>query len=278
MKLRIQKGVNFWCKHIILYSIALLMFLPIIFLFFTSLKTDIEVYDGVWKLPSNLHWINYVEVWTDARFNIYFKNSIIVSVVTTIFVLIISSLAGFAFAKFQFFSKNVLFFVLLLGLMIPSSAIIIPLYYILRDAGLLNTAWGLILPQVGLGLPFGIFLMRQFFKDIPDELMDSAFIDGCGKFGAFWYIYLPIARKGLESLAVIQFVFVWNEYFLPLIVSQDDSAQTLTVGLYRVFKSYVSSYAKISAGAILVFLPILLLYFILHRQFISGITSGSLKG
>lgn len=264
--------------HVCLYGLAALMLLPIVILVFTSLKTDIEVYDGVLKLPSEFQWVNYIKVWNDAGFGTYMKNSAIVSTGTVVLVVILASLAGFGFAKLRFRGQNFTFLLLLLGLMVPVPAIIIPLYFNLRDMRLLNTPWGLILPQVGLGLPFGTFLMRQFFRDIPDELMDAAMIDGCGELGAFRHVFLPNARKGLESLAVVQFMFSWNEYFLPLIISQNDAAQTVTVGLYRLYKSYVASHTTISAGAVMVFLPILLMYILLQRRFMGGMLGGSLKG
>lgn len=254
------------------------MLLPIVILISTSLKTDVEVYDGVLKLPLKLQWVNYINVWNDGGFGTYIKNSAIVSTGTVVLVVILASLGGFGFSKLRFRGQSFMFLLLLLGLMVPVPAIIIPIYYSLRDMRLLNTPWGLILPQVGLGLPFGAFLMRQFFRDIPDELMDAAMIDGCGELGAFWHVFLPNARKGIVSLAVVQFMFSWNEYFLPLIISQSDTAQTVTVGLYRLYKSYVASYTTISAGAVMVLLPILVLYILLQRRFTGGMLGGSLKG
>jgi len=257
---------------------AVLVLLPIVVLILSSLKTDVELSRGALGLPESLQWKNYKMVWIEARFKTYLANSLIIGICTTLLVLILSALAGFGFSKFNFLGQNVLFLFILMGLMLPPTVIIIPLYYRLRDLGLLDTLPGIFLPLVGLGIPFGTFLMRQFFKDVPNELLDAAIIDGCNRFTAFLFVFLPIAKGGLQSLAVVQFMFAWREYFLPLIISQSDKTQTLTVGLYRLYKSYVASYARIAAGTILVFLPILVVYIILQRRFATGMIAGSLKG
>ncbi|NQT61055.1 MAG: carbohydrate ABC transporter permease [Bacteroidetes bacterium] len=247
-------------------------------LLLASLKQDTELVGGALSLPQQLMWSNYVTVWIEARFSSYLVNSVIVATVTTIVVVLISAMAGFSFAKLKFRGRNALFTILLLGLMLPTTAIIIPIYYRLRDLHLLDSLAGVVLPLIGLGLPFGTFLMRQFFRDVPDSLMDSAIIDGCGRLRAFISIFLPLASGGLQALAVVQFMYAWREYLLPLIVSQSDETQTLTVGLYRLYKSYVSSYTKIAAGAVIVFVPILIVYALMQRHFATGMLAGSVKG
>ena len=251
---------------------------PFVVLLLASFKQDTELAGGALSLPRQFKWSNYAAVWVEARFSSYLFNSIVVAVSTTIAVVVMSAMAGYSFSKLRYRGRNALFMILLLGLMLPTPAIIIPLYYRLRDLQLLDTLLGIVLPLVGLGLPFGSFLMRQFYRDVPNELMDSAIIDGCGKLRAFISVFLPLAKGGLQSLAVVQFMFAWREYLLPLIISHSDRTQTVTVGLYRLYKSYVASYTRIAAGAILVFLPILIVYALLQRRFVTGMLAGSLKG
>jgi len=261
---------------LVIFAVAALI--PIIIALSTSLKTGGQLYENILALPTAPEWKNYIKVWINANFSRYFLNSIIVSAPTTLMVLFFAALAGYAFAKLKFFGKRSIFFIFLLGLMIPVPSIIIPIYFLLKDLKILNTYLGLIIPQVALGLPFGVFLMTTFFREIPEELLDSARIDGCNTLQILTKIILPISSPALKALVVIEFMWAWNSYFLPMVIIQRDEFKPLTVGLDTFIGRYTINYPMIAAACVIIFVPIVVLYFFLQKEFVRGITFGAIKG
>ena len=194
------------------------------------------------------------------------------------FTVSLSSLAGYAFARHRFFGRNMIFYLFLIGLILPFQSIMIPLYYTLLDFHLLGTYWAMIVPSTALGLPFGIFIMRAFFQGLPNELSDAARVDGCNEFGVFWRVILPLAKPGMITLGIFVFLGAWNSFLLPLLYMQKESLRPLVVGLMFFQARYTTDYGLTMAGATIVSLPIILLYIIFQRQFIQGLTAGALKG
>ncbi|MFJ5762497.1 carbohydrate ABC transporter permease [Neobacillus sp. NPDC093182] len=189
-----------------------------------------------------------------------------------------ATLAGYSFGKLKFPGKNALFYLFLLGLMVPIQAMIIPLYYNIQGMGLINTFWAMIIPNFGLSMPFAIFMMRAFFKDLQDELMDSAKIDGCNEFQTFFRVYLPLMVPAITSLFVFEFMWAWNDFLLPLLFVYDDAYRTLPLGLMYFFGEYTADQSLIAAGVSISIVPIIVVYIIFQRKFIEGITAGSVKG
>ncbi|MCZ0937373.1 MAG: carbohydrate ABC transporter permease [Caldilineaceae bacterium] len=265
-------------KYILLLFFAVISLMPFVWIVGIALKTKKEFYDAPFSLPAVPQWQNLATAWDIGHFGEFFLNSVIITLPTVVGVLICCSLAGYALAKIDFLGRNILFYFFLAGIIIPFQAIMIPLYYQLRDLGLLTTYMAGILPMIALGIPFGIFLMRAFFMSLPVELIDAAKIDGCGDFGVFWHIMVPLAKPALSTLGIVQFIASWNAFLLPLLYLQKQSLRPLTLGLLYFQTRYESDYTLIAAGITIIILPMILVYVLFQRQFIEGLTSGALKG
>ncbi len=238
-----RAGLQF-SKYLFLSLVALVCLLPFIWVWSTALRTTSEFIRDPLGLPSSLHFQNLVDAWSTGHFNVYWKNSIIISVPTTLGVVALCTLAGYAFARLEFFGRTLLFFLFLMGLMIPFESIMIPLYYQLRDMGILATYWAAIFPMTAFGLPFGIFMMRAFFQAIPMELSDAARVDGCTELGVFARVILPLTKPAVVSLGVFQFMWAWNALLIPLVYVQREEYRPLTVGLLMFQNQYVIDYGK----------------------------------
>jgi multiple sugar transport system permease protein len=206
----------------------------------------------------------------------YLLNSTIVATVVTTVSLFINSMAGYAFAKLRFRGRDRLFRFVTLGLVIPVQVSMLPLFLMLRELGLINTYWGVIIP--GLASIFGIFLIRQYAFSIPDDLIDAARIDGASEFRIYWSVILPVVRPILATLAIWTFLSTWNDFMWPLIVLSDDSMFTLPVALANLSGERVQDMELMMAGSVLTVLPVLLVFMFLQRYYVEGITMGSVKG
>ncbi len=260
--------------------IALLIFsvAPLLLAWFTAFKSAEQQLVNPYGLPIPPTLENLTEAWTVGRFGIYFKNSVIISVADVIGMVIISSLAGYAFARMQFPGQKLLLYGLLIGLTIPVAAIIIPLYLTMRDFRLLNTYGSVIIADIALAAPIFVFIMRAFFKDLPAELDDAARIDGANEFQIFWQIMLPLARPGLLTVALLEFLWSWNDLFLPLVFLVSDDLRTLPVGMLFFQGRFTIDYGLMSAGVLIISLPVTVLFLIFQKDFVKGLASGALKG
>jgi raffinose/stachyose/melibiose transport system permease protein len=260
--------------------VALLIFsvAPLLLAWFTAFKSAEQQLVNPWGLPIPPTLENLSEAWTVGRFGVYFQNSVIISVADVIGMVIISSLAGYAFGRMQFPGQKLLLYGLLIGLTIPVAAIIIPLYLTMRDFRLLNTYGSVIVADIALAAPIFVFIMRAFFKDLPAELDDAARIDGANEFQIFWQIMLPLARPGLLTVALLEFLWSWNDLFLPLVFLVSDELRTLPVGMLFFQGRFTIDYGLMSAGVLIISLPVTVLFLIFQRDFVKGLASGALKG
>ncbi len=225
----------------------------------------------VWyKLTSN-----YRNLWNAVPYNRYFINSVFIATASTLLTLFFCSLAGYGFAKYQFRGKTVLFSILLASMMVPFQVLLVPLFGLMYDIGWLNSYKAIIIPfAVGA---FGVFLMRQFIVTIPSELLDAARIDGCSEFGIYYRIVLPIIKPALGALTIYSFLSSWNGYLWPLIILRDEAKYTLPIGLANLVGIYRQEYGMLMAGTLLSLLPIVILFLAMQREFVQGITLGSVK-
>lgn len=260
--------------------IALLIFsvAPLLLAWFTAFKSAEQQLVNPYGLPVPPTLENLTEAWTVGRFGVYFKNSVIISLADVTGMVIISSLAGYAFARMQFPGQKLLLYGLLIGLTIPVAAIIIPLYLTMRDFRLLNTYGSVIVADVALAAPIFVFIMRAFFRDLPAELDDAARIDGANELQIFWQIMLPLARPGLLTVALLEFLWSWNDLFLPLVFLVSDELRTLPVGMLFFQGRFTIDYGLMSAGVLIISLPVTILFLIFQRDFVKGLASGALKG
>jgi multiple sugar transport system permease protein len=265
---------HFWL-YLILIATSILMIIPFYWSVGTSLKLEQFVFANPpqwWPDPLSLE--NYVSVFTKIHFYRYFFNSVFIAVVTTLAHVFFDTMAAYAFAKLTFPGRDKLFFVLLLGLMVPFQVNLIPLYRIMAFLNWTNTFWALIIPN--LTSIFGIFMMRQFLISIPNDLLDAARIDGCNEFGVFRRVVLPLAIPGIATLIILTFMGVWNDFLWRIIINSEELF-TLPVGLAQLQMKNTSNVAEIMAGTVLTALPMVLVFLFMQRQFIEGMTAGALK-
>jgi ABC-type glycerol-3-phosphate transport system permease component len=264
--------------YAVLIVFLLISIMPIVWIVLASLKSSIELNNNPFSLPRSYTFGNIIEAWTIGKMSSYFLNSVIVAVPRVLCILALSTLAGYAFGKLKFPGRDGLFFFMLFGMMVPIQAMIIPLYYTMQNLGLINTYWAMIIPNFGLAMPFAIFMMRAFFRDIPDDLAESARIDGCGDFRTFWYILMPLMIPAITALLVFEFSSSWNDFLLPLLFVYDDAYRTLPLGLMYFSGEYTTNQSLVAAGVSIAVMPIIIVYVIFQRKFIEGITAGAVKG
>ncbi len=282
-----RKRLSIWdpVVYLVLLTYLLVVVYPMVWLLYTSLKTDKDIFLDPFELPAlnNLQWVNFSNAWTKGNFGDYFFNSVIMTVMTVTLVVLLSSMAAYALSRFHFRGARPLFFYFLAGLMIPLQLGIVPLFFQMKDFGLLNSRWGLLTVYVAFGMPFSIFILTGFFKSLPSALYESALIDGAGEFRAFWSIMLPLARPGLITVAIFSFLGTWNEFFMAFMFLSGKGSEhlrTLPLGLANltIVSQYRSDWGMAFAGLVLVMLPTLLVYALLQKHLSKGITMGALKG
>lgn len=263
-------------RYVLLIGGSLVMLAPLIWMVLASFKTLPEILKvPPTVLPESFNLDNFRTVLSDTEFPRYFLNSTIVAVVSVFSVLLTSSMAGYAFAKFQFPGRNVLFVLVLATLMIPFQVRVIPLYVLTNELGLLDTYPGMVLP--GLVDAFGIFLMRQFMMAIPDDLIHAARVDGASETRIFVSIVLPLAKPALSALAIFTLVASWESFLWPLLVVSSPDKFTLPLGLAQFSGRYISRVDLQMAASTLTILPLLIAFLILQRRFIEGLATAGMK-
>ncbi len=260
----------------VLILAAFIALVPFLYVISTSFKDTVALfkYPPEW-IPSEPTLINFQELVQDYPFLRWTLNSFIVASTVTVIKVIIDAMAGYAFAKMTFPGKDALFLVVLMTLMVPFAATLIPLFIIVRDLHLTNTYVGLILPA--LASPIGIFMMRQFIETLPTDLENAARLDGCSEFQIFRRVILPLVRPGLVVLGVFTFMTQWTSYLWPLVIGTKEEMFTLTVGVQSLRSLFTVNWGVLSAGAVLSMLPLVLVFLFLQRYFIAGSIAGALK-
>jgi ABC-type glycerol-3-phosphate transport system permease component len=253
---------------------------PIFNIFNTSFRTGDEVVRDPFGLPKSIRIESYLDVWIKARFNKYFLNSLIISCSSTIITLLLSSLAAYPLAKLRFRGEKFIFYLFMVGIIIPIHARIVPIFHVAKDLGIMDSLTGVVLIYQGMDVPFAIFILRAYLMGIPNELLDAARIDGCPEFSIYRRIILPLIKPAITSLAVILFLGCWNDYLIPVILLFSDENRTLPIGITYTLGKWgpvASSYPLTAAGAVITSLPIMVLYAVLNKQFIRGMVAGALK-
>jgi len=273
-----KSTVNDWWIYILLTLGLLVMVVPFIWMLLSSLKGNAELSQvpPTW-LPQALTWSNYSKLFIQLNFPIYFLNSIILGVSVTVLNLIFCSMLGYALAKLKFRGKTALFGLVLTTIMIPSSVTLVPLFVLMSNLGLTNNLLAVILPEAAGGI--GVFLMRQFMQGIPDELLDAGRVDGAGEFYLFWRVVLPLCGPALATLTILQFLASWNDFTYPLIMLNNDQSYNLPIALATFANGpHISDNGLLLAGAVVIVIPMLIVFFLLQRYFTQGIVTTGLKG
>lgn len=267
---RFKKGV----LSAILIAMSLVFMFPFIWMLLTALKTPAEILQGtdIW-FPQNPQWQNFYKAVTTIPFLMYLKNSLLIVGLGVTGTLFSATLTGYAFAKLQWPGRDILFVVMLATMMIPAQVLLIPTYILYNWIGWLGTRLPLIVPYFfGTGAAFYIFLIRQFFKGIPKSMSESAIIDGASHFRIFWHIMLPLSKPALLTVGLLMFMFLWNDYFGPLIYLSNPDHWTLALGLRSFQTQFSGRFDLMMAAGILMMTPTLILFFIAQKYFIEGIT------
>jgi ABC-type glycerol-3-phosphate transport system permease component len=275
---RIEGFLSKFVVYILLIIVAVISIYPVLWMLFGSLKGTNEFYTNIWGFPSNPVWENYIQAWQKGGISTRVLNSILATLGTLAVVLPFTSLAGYAFAKLKFPGNRILFYFFMLSMMIPNGITAIPVFSVIINLGLLNTRLSLIIVLSSQALGFGIFLMRAFFISLPSELEEAALIDGCTPFGAFLKVILPLAVPGLATQVIFTGMGAWNEYFMTSILMRSKDLETLPLGLVNFVGQYQTAYPQMFAYLSVITVPIIILYILGQRQFISGLTAGALKG
>lgn len=265
-------------KYTYLSAVAVFAIGPLLLAWTTAFKTQEQVVTNPYGPPLPPTLSNLETAWTTGLFGAYFGNSVLISLVSVVCMVLLAPMVGYALARMQFWGRGVVTTALLLGLTIPVTAIILPLYSIMRDLGLLNTYASVVVAHVAIGLPFFAFLMRAFFLGLPSALEDAARIDGCSEFRVYWSVMLPLVRPGLMTVALLEFLWTWNNLLLPLVFLTSDSVRPLPIGMLMLSGRFTNDYGLLSAGVIIVTLPVIVLFLLFQRNFVEGLASGAIKG
>jgi raffinose/stachyose/melibiose transport system permease protein len=273
--------MNVRAERLVIYAVLVMfciaVLLPFVSILTVALQPPGSTVTGL-ALPDEVHFDNFRRAWSVGGFGSLMASSAIVAFVVVPTATALSVLAGYAFGTMRFRGSTVLFYLLLIGLVMPFEATVVPLYYDLRELHLTDTYWALILPQIGLSVAFGTFWMRAFFLSSPKSLLEAAQLDGASTWTALWRILLPTARPAVTTLATLFFLWSWNEFLLALVLIQDPDRRTAPAGLGLFVGERTTDIAGLSAGALIVTLPVIVVYLFLQRGFIRGMLEGSIKG
>jgi len=264
-------------SYAVLGIFAVLVIYPILSILLLAFHERSDLVTG-FSIPDELSFATFERAWELGGFSRGLLNSFVVAGSVALVTAVLSTLAGYAFGAMRFRGADTLFYLLLIGLIFPYEATVIPLYYVFRDAGLTDSYWALILPQIGLSIPFGTFWMRAFFRSTPGSLVEAARLDGASSFSTLIRVLLPQARPALTTLIVLVFMWTWNEFLLALVMIQSDDLRTAPLGLALFAGANRSQDPTLTAAAaVLVALPVVIVYVLLQRSFIRGMFAGGVK-
>lgn len=263
--------------YLVVFTVATISIYPILLMILSSFKKSVDIYKDPLGFPSSFSLDTYRTLLSKIPFTTYFMNSLFVSVVSVVLIVVVCSLASFYIARFKFSWNHALFFIFLLGMMIPIKLGIVPLFILMRDLGLINSLWSLILMNTATGIPLSILILTGFFKTMPSELEEAARMDGAGNLRVLWYVVLPLMRPALGTVVIINFIAAWNDFFFPLIFITEKMKRTIPVGMMSLFGEHSADWGSLFAGLTLASLPMILLFFIASKQFMEGLTAGAIK-
>ena len=276
--IKIKDGLLKSLLGIILIIYAVSIFLPILLMLLTSLKGNREIFTNPYGLPHIFNLDNYIKLIKISNYLVYFKNSIIVAVTSIFLILIISSLASFVIAKYRFMGNRFLYFYFIAGLIIPIKLGTIGILKTMITLHLFDNIASLVIVNVAMGIPFGVFVLTDFIRMIPEELSNSARIDGCSEPKIFYKIIVLLICPALAAVAIINFIPIWNDFWFPLVLIRSDNIKTVPLATALLYGQYETNFGLIFAVLSMASLPVIIFYLILSRQFIKGLTAGALKG
>ncbi|RFU40173.1 carbohydrate ABC transporter permease [Actinomadura logoneensis] len=273
--MRTVRGLS---RHALVWLLGSFVVVPLLYAVVSGFKTTGDLTTDPAGLPHPWKVSNYTGILSSGTFWRQIGNSALIAVATTLITVAAAALAAFAFARYAFRGREFFFTLFAAGLMFPPAVAVLPLFVLLRSFGLLDNPLGVILPQAAFALPMTLIILRSFFRTIPAELEEAAVMDGCGRFGFFWRILLPMARPALGTVSVLAIVTSWNNFLLPLLVLGNQRWQTIPVGIQQFQGQYATNYALVIAYIVLAMIPAIAFYSVAERQLIGGLTAGATKG
>lgn len=274
-----KESAGYKLSHAIgIFLLVSVVFFPFYWLLTSSLKTQAELFGVMRLIPRTLTFTNYHRILFQTRFPLYAVNTLFVSTVSTVIVVVLSILTGYSLSSYRFPFRRTVERSILYTRMFPGVLLIIPVYVFMARIRLLDTLWSLVAIYVTIYSPFAILLLRNFFEQIPKEISESAFVDGASRMSTLYYIVLPLLKPGLVTVATWAFILTWSEYVFGMILIHDQSKRTLVVGLAAWMGEYHIDWGALTAGSVLVVLPALLFFAVLGRGFVKGLTAGSMSG
>lgn len=264
--------------YVLLGAFAVTTLFPLVWMLYSSFKTNQDIALSTFALPSVWHFENYANAWQTAKIGTYFANSVFVSIASLVLTIVAGASAAFILAKFPFRLRGVVYGFFIVGMLIPLQSVLVPLFIQMRDFKLLDSPWSLVLSYTAFGLPITIFLMESFIRSFPDSILEAAILDGASIRHIFVKLVLPMSKPVVATVAILNFLNNWKEFSFALIFLMTEEKKTLPLGLYNFLGAYTADYAGLMAALMIASIPLLILYFVLQEQIIKGMTAGAVKG
>lgn len=266
-------------SHTVLALWSIIVIAPLLWTLLSSFKTSREIFESPFTIPADWNFDNYRSAWTREGFGNYFQNTIVVVGSALIIVMLLGSMCAYALARFQFPGARAIYYLMLAGLTFPVFLAIVPLFMLMRDLQLLNRQPGLVVVYVAFALPFTVFFLYPFFKRLPDEISEAAAVDGASEWRTFFTVMLPMAKPGVVSVAIFNFLGLWNQFLLPVALNTDQDNYVLSQGMSRFASQagYAVDFGSLFAAVIITVLPVLVMYIVFQRQLRGSVAQGTLK-
>jgi N-acetylglucosamine transport system permease protein len=266
-------------SHVLLAVWTIIVIVPFLWVVLSSFKTTKEILASPFSLPAHWSFDNYAHAWTDAGIRQFFLNTVIVVGVALVLVMLLGAMCAYVLARFKFRGARAIYYLMLAGLTFPIFLAIVPLFFILKNIGLINTLPGLIMVYVAFALPFTVFFLYSFFRSLPDDVYEAALIDGAGEWRAFFRIMLPMARPGVAAVAIFNFLGLWNQFLLPVALNTDQSRYVLTQGMasFASQAGYAVDFGALFAAVVITVVPVLIVYVIFQRRLEGSVSRGTFR-
>jgi N-acetylglucosamine transport system permease protein len=266
-------------SHVLLSIWSIIVIVPFLWVVLSSFKTTKEILASPFSLPAHWRFDNYVHAWTDAGIRQFFLNTVIVVGVALVLVMSLGAMCAYVLARFKFPGARFIYYLMLAGLTFPVFLAIVPLFFVLKNLGLINTLPGLIMVYVAFALPFTVFFLYAFFKTLPDDVYEAALIDGAGEWRAFFRVMLPMARPGMAAVAIFNFLGLWNQFLLPVALNTDQSKYVLTQGMasFASQAGYAVDFGALFAAVVITVVPVLIVYVIFQRRLEGSVSRGTFR-
>jgi len=266
-------------SHVLLIIWSVVVVVPFLWALLSSLKETKQILSNPFSLPDRLHWENYADAWTGSGIGRYFLNTVIVVVVSTFLVMVLGAMLAYVMARFKFFGNKFIYNIMLVAMMFPIFLAVVPLFFLLNKMSLLSTIPGLVIVYVAFALPFTMFFLYSFFLQLPQEIYEAAVVDGAGEWRTFFQVMLPMAAPGLASVAIMNFVGLWNQYLLPLVLNSDKNKYVLSQAMasFASRAGYAVNFGALFAAAVITILPVFLVYVVFQRQLQGSVSQGTFR-